>query len=226
MATTGEFEKMKIQAYSDENFSRKAGAPFEAMINPETYSHTYSISYTDRKNMGGNTQASDFNQMAKEKLSFKITLDSTGVVPLSVANKGKDVKQMIKELKGIVYDYQGSIHQPYFVELLWGAMIFKGRLENFSLDYKLFRSDGTPIRATVTLAFTGYMSEELAAAQANQSSPDMTHIVTIKEGDTLVELCSRIYGKSKYYLKVAEFNNLTNFRYLNPGSKISFPPLK
>lgn len=226
MALTGKLEKMTIQAYSDENFSRKAGAPFEIMINPETYSHTYGISYTDRKALGSNAQSSDFNQMSKEKLSFKIVLDSTGVVPLSDANKGKDVKQMIKDLKNIVYDYQGKIHQPYFVELLWGVLIFKGRLVNVTADYTLFRSDGTPLRANVSLSFIGYISEEIAAAQANKSSPDMTHIVTIKEGDTLVELCRRIYGKSKYYLKVAEHNNLTNFRNLNPGSQISFPPLK
>jgi hypothetical protein len=225
MAVTGKLEKMIIQAYSDENFSSKAGSPFEVMINPETYSHTYSISYTDRKNLGSNAQSSDFNQMAKEKLGFKIVFDSTGVVPLSDANKSKDVKQMIRELKGIVYDYQGSIHQPYFVELLWGAMLFKGRLGNFSVEYKLFRSDGTPLRAYITLSFIGYLSEEMAAAKANQSSPDMTHIVTVREGDTLIELCRKIYGKSKYYLKVAEHNNLTNFRHLNPGSKISFPPL-
>lgn len=223
---SGKLEKMIIQAYSDENFSGKAGAPFEVMINPETYSHTYSINYTDRKKMGSNAQASDFNQMAKEKLSFKIVLDSTGVVPLSEANKGKDVKQMIKDLKGIVYDYQGKIHQPYFIELLWGVLLFKGRLDNLSIEYKMFKSDGTPLRANVSLSFIGYISEEMAAAQANQSSPDMTHIVTIKEGDTLVGLCQSIYGKSKYYLKVAERNNLTNFRYLIPGSRLSFPPLK
>ena len=226
MEPTGKFEKMNIQAYSDENFKTKAGAPFEVMINPETYSHTYSINYTDRKNMGSNAQASDFNQMAKEKLSFKIVLDSTGVVPLSDANKRKDVEQMIKDLKGIVYDYHGSIHQPYYVELLWGAMLFKGRLDNFTIEYKMFKSNGAPLRANVSLSFIGYISEEMAAAQANQNSPDMTHIVTIREGDTLVELCRRIYGKSKYYLKVAEHNNLTNFRSLNPGSRISFPPIK
>ena len=226
MTGTGKFEKMLIQAYSDENFKNKAGAPFEMMINPETYSHNYSISYTDRRKLGSSAQAAIFNQMAKEKLSFKIILDSTGVVPLSDANKGKDVKQMIKDLRGVVYDYQGSIHQPYFVEILWGAMLFKGRLADFSLEYKMFRSDATPLRANVSLSFIGYISEEMAAAKAKESSPDMTHIVTIKEGDTLVELCQNIYGKSRYYLKVAEHNNLTNFRSLNPGSRISFPPLK
>jgi nucleoid-associated protein YgaU len=222
----GKFEKMIIQAYSDENFSGKAGTPFEMMINPETYSHTYSTKYTDRKNIGSNAQAADFNQMTKEKLSFKVVFDSTGVVPLSDANKGKDVKQMVKELKAIVYDYQGKIHQPYFVELLWGALLFKGKLDTLTLEYKLFRSDGTPLRANVSLSFVGYISEEMAAAQANTSSPDMTHVVTIKEGDTLVELCRQVYGKSKYYLQVAEKNDLASFRYLKPGSKLNFPPLK
>ncbi len=222
----GKFEKMKIQAYSDENFSKKAGDPFEIMINPESYSHNYSIRYTDRKNMGSNAQASDFNQMDKEKLSFKIVLDSTGVVPMTEANKGKDVKQLIKELKEVVYNYQGKIHQPNFVELLWGSLIFKGRLESLSTEYKLFRDDATPLRANVTLNLIGYISEEMAVAKAKQSSPDMTHIITVKEGDTLVELCYRIYGKSKYYLKVAKYNNLTNFRKLMPGARITFPPLK
>jgi hypothetical protein len=226
METTGKMERMTIMAYLDENFKNKTGSPFETMINPETYSHTHGISYTARKKLGGNTQASDFNQMANEKLSFKIVLDSTGVVPLTDANKRKDVKQMIKDLKSVVYDYQGKIHQPHFVEILWGSMLFKGRLENLSIEYKLFKSDGTPLRAYITLSFVGYVSEEIAAARANRSSPDMTHIVTIKEGDTILALCLRIYGKSKYYLKVAEYNNLTNFRYLSPGSRLSFPPLK
>ena len=136
MALNGKLERMKIQAYSDENFSKKTGEPFEIMINPETYSHSYGISYTDRNKLGSNAQASDFNQVAKEKLSFKIVLDSTGVVPLSESNKGKDVKQMIKDQKAIVYDYQGKIHQPYFVELIWGVLLFKGRLINVELNIK------------------------------------------------------------------------------------------
>ena len=69
-----------------------------------------------------------------------------------------------------------------------------------AMEYKLFKADGAPLRAIVTMGFVGYISEEMAAAEAERSSPDMTHIVTIKEGDTLVDLCCKIYGKSKYYL--------------------------
>lgn len=227
MATsTVKLERMSIQAYEDENFSKKAGTPFEVMINPESYTRTNNISYTTRKKMGANSESLDFNKITKEKLNFKIVLDGSGVVPVSESNKGKDVEQMIKELKNLVYEYQGTTHQPHFVELLWGKLIFKGRLESLSFEYKIFKPDGTPLRAIVNLSFVQFMSEELATAKGGQSSPDMTHVVTIKEGDTLVALCRKIYGKSKYYLQVAEYNDLTNFRFLNPGSMVRFPPLK
>lgn len=225
-ADTGTLEKMTIQGYKDEDFSSKAGSAFEVMINPESYSHKYSINYTKRKKMGGNTEASDFNQVGKEKIDFKLMLDSTGAIPLSDANKGKSVKDMVKELKGIVYDYHGDIHQPYFVELIWGSLIFKGRLETFSVEYKMFTPTGDPVRANISMGFAGYMSEEQAASSANNQSPDMTHMVQIKEGDTLPMLCQRIYGRSKYYLKIAEINQLSGFRNLIPGTTLLFPPLK
>lgn len=226
MEAVSSFNKLSMQAYSDENFGQKSGPPFEVMINPDSYSRTYSINYVDKENLGGLAKSPKFNKILSEKLSFKIVLDSTGVVPLTTANKGKDVEKMIKELKMVVYNYQGKIHQPNFVQLNWSPMIFKGRLESLTIDYKLFKADGTPLRANLSLAFIEFMSEKLTAATEGDNSPDMTHVVTIKQGDTLVDLCRNIYGKSKYYLQVAKYNDLTNFRYLIPGSKLMFPPLK
>jgi len=226
MAADGEFNKLSLQAYSDENFSQKSGAPFEVMINPDSYSRSYSISYVDKENLGGLAKSPKFNKILSEKLSFKIVLDSTGVVPLTTSNKGKDVEKMVKDLKMVVYNYQGKIHQPNFVQLQWSPMIFNGRLESLTIDYKLFRADGTPLRANLSLSFIEFMSEKLTAATEGDNSPDMTHIVTIKQGDTLVDLCQKVYGKSKYYLQVAHYNDLTNFRHLTPGSKMMFPPLK
>lgn len=56
-------------------------------------------------------------------------------------------------------------------------------------------------------------------------SPPMTHIVTVRAGDTLPALCHRIYGDSGYYVKVAAFNNLNPLRKLKPGTQLLFPPL-
>jgi nucleoid-associated protein YgaU len=53
----------------------------------------------------------------------------------------------------------------------------------------------------------------------------MTHEYIVIAGDTLPALTNNIYGDSKYYLKVATYNKLDNFRQLVPGTKLLFPPL-
>jgi hypothetical protein len=57
-------------------------------------------------------------------------------------------------------------------------------------------------------------------------SPDITRIITVKDGDTLMALCESFYDDPKYYLAVAGYNNLPTFRNLKIGSTVEFPPLK
>jgi nucleoid-associated protein YgaU len=38
-------------------------------------------------------------------------------------------------------------------------------------------------------------------------------------------LCNRIYNDPSYYREVARINNLSNFRNLEPGLILRFPPL-
>jgi nucleoid-associated protein YgaU len=59
-----------------------------------------------------------------------------------------------------------------------------------------------------------------------KSSPDLSHLVTVKAGDTLPLLCCNIYGSSVYYLEVARVNGLAHFRDLAPGMQLLFPPLQ
>ena len=64
------------------------------------------------------------------------------------------------------------------------------------------------------------------AKEANKKSPDLTHKVVTREGDTLPLICYDIYGDSSYYLEVAKYNNIANFRNLIPGTTLYVPPIK
>ena len=66
---------------------------------------------------------------------------------------------------------------------------------------------------------------ETKAKQDNKNSPDLTHLREVVEGDTLPMMCYKIYGDCKYYLQVAEYNEIVNLSYLKPGQIIEFPPL-
>ncbi len=68
-------------------------------------------------------------------------------------------------------------------------------------------------------------TEEARAALDRLSSPDLTHVRTVQAGDTLPLLCTSIYGSARHYLLVARHNGLDDFRQLQPGQQLQFPPL-
>jgi len=204
------------------NITVNDGSSFELMLNPSSYSHSYEIGYNKKEALGQLASDTKFSGIKPEKIGFDIVIDGTGVVELA----GDDVKTQVKSLTDIVYKYDGSNHEPNHVRLLWGSLIFFGRLESMSVDYTLFKPSGEPLRAKIKLSFSGFMSKEEEALRANRSSPDLSHQIEVKAGDTLPALCYRVYKDSSYYLEVARANNITNFRDIEPGSKLHFPPLR
>jgi len=203
------------------NVTVESGKKFTVMMNPAKYSHTYAISYSDKTVMGQAGSVSRFNAVGAETVSFDIVLDGTGV-----AGTGADVKTQIQKMNGTVYVYDGNSHEPNHVQLLWGSFIFFGRLTSMSADYTMFKPTGEPLRATLKLAFRGFMSKEEEQLRANRSSPDLSHVVVFRAGDTLPLLCHRIYRDAAYYVDVARANNIVDFRNIPPGSRLHFPPLE
>ena len=228
--STGLKKKLKISPCtvdSSGNVTVSASESFEVMLNPSNYSHSYSIGYSKKEALGQLGSDAKFSGIKPETVNFNMVIDGTGVVNLPMPGIGSpDVKTQIKQLTDIVYKYDGNNHEPNHVRLLWGSLIFCGRLNSMSVDYTLFKPSGEPLRAKVTLAFTGFMSKEEEALRANRSSPDLSHLIEVKAGDTLPLLCYRVYKDCNYYLEVARINNITNFRELTPGSKLHFPPLR
>ena len=217
-------KKLKISPCtvdSTGNVSVDDGDSFEVMLNPSSYSHTYSIGYNKKEAMGQLGSDAKFSGIKPENVKFDLVLDGTGVVEAD-----DDVKTQVKSLTDVVYAYDGSEHEPSYVRLLWGSMIFFGRLESMSVEYTLFKPSGEPLRAKIQLAFTGFMSKEEEALRANRSSPDLSHVIEVRAGDNLPMLCYRVYKDCSYYLEVARVNGITNFRDIQPGTKLHFPPLR
>jgi len=222
-------EKMLVTAYSDANFQTQVGDAYSVWINPTSYSYKFGIQYNNRQAQGANGPSPDFNKVGPDSVSFELLFDATGVVPSPIAGKSAvpddGVYSQIEAFKALVLSFNGQIHSPNYIILSWAQLQFRCRLQSMDLNYTLFRPDGTPIRARMSLSFLGFNSEQTLAKQATKASPDMTHIVTVVAGDSLPTLCYRIYGSSLYYLRLARFNGLNGFKMLVPGTKLRFPPL-
>jgi hypothetical protein len=219
------FEKLKIIAFKDEGFDTETGSEVEVMINPASYKLTSGIKYTADKSQGNTNTSPKFTSMAQDSLDFETIYDGTGAIQ-GGSSPPPSVRSQILILKKTIYTYTGDIHQPNFLKVVWGGTVFRCRLEGMTINYKLFAPSGQPLRAKVSLRFVGYISAKEEEEKKKQSSPDLTHLVEVKAGDTLPLLCFRIYKDSSYYQKVAKINGITSFRRLQPGTSLEFPPIR
>ncbi len=229
MAQPGKHGKMLILAFTDSKKAESGGvaeadASFEALINPETYTLDYKLKFSESgQGHGTSGKQLKYEYTEPEEMSFEFLFDNTGIID----NEPRDsIADDIKKFKEVLIEYKGDSHEPRHFKLVWGEnSIFKGRVTEVSIIYKMFNSNGTPIRAVAKVKFKSSIEEQKRAAKEDKKSPDLTHARKVKLGDTLPQLCFTIYGDPKYYLQVAAVNGLGNFRQLSPGMNLRFPPI-
>lgn len=198
-----------------------SGECFTCIISPDQISHKRDIR-VEEKDVGDTSgPVTQFKSYGPETVDFTLHFDNTGVIPGS-----EPVDDLIEDLSKVIYQYDGTIHKPLYHLVSWSSFVFRGQCTSFNVDYTLFKSDGTPLRCKVTLSFKGHKLARERAEEGNRNSPDLTHAKTIREGDSLPLMCKEVYGKMDYYLQVAEHNGLTNFRELEIGETIEFPPIE
>lgn len=220
-------EKVQIIAYNNQDYAdshkvNDPGNPFKAMINPENYSLDYKVEFTEGHGHGTSTAHQRFNFKKPEEMSFEFLFDCTGIID---NNPKESIHDDVEAFKKLLLEYDSDSHEPRFFKVIWGTFIFKGRCTALTINFKLFNSNGSPIRAVCKTTFKGSIDEQLRVATENAHSPDITHYRVVKSGETLPWLCYLVYGDSKYYMQVARVNNLVDFRNLQQGQQLFFPPI-
>ena len=228
MGNDGKLEKLKITAYEKSNFTGTKQT-FLVYNNPDKYTRKSEISYCDPQAQGSPGGSPQFSKVKSDVVSFQLVFDGTGVVPGRLPGvtpfTDDGITEQLEDFMAAVFDFDGQIHSPKFLELSWGTLVFRCRLASLQITYTLFKPDGTPLRARAETSFVQYTDKDELGRRANPSSPDLSHLVTVAAGDTLPLLCHRIYGSSTYYAQVARDNDLTDFMVLVPGTRLLFRPL-
>jgi hypothetical protein len=216
----GELTKMKIVAYKDPDFSSQLGE-YDVLVNPENYKQKNEQQYTTNDTtIGSSVQTSKYKGGGSGLFDLVLFFDGTGII-----SKSK-VDDQIKEVKDLIYKFNGDIHEPNYLRVYWGTQsLFQGRLKSWNVNYTMLDMDGSPLRAEVSVVLVASVSAKKKALEEKKNSSDLTHIRTVLDGDNLPLMCYRIYGDSSYYIKVAQHNELTNFRAIKPGDIIIFPPV-
>ncbi len=241
--SSAKLEKVVIEAYKtperggkNDDVEKNGGecVRYTCMFNPESYKMTTHNNYDDRTGIGDKGSEGGYKNTKSETLSFKIVIDGTGVddaysfenayaVTRDVSDRVSDNIQLFRSE---IMAYDGEIHQPRYLRVIWGNLNFPCLLNTATINYTQFASNGKPLRADIDVEFFYDRPYEILEAEVVKSSPDLTHIRVVNAHDRLPLMCEKIYGAPGYYLWVAQVNQLDDFRNLTPGQEIYFPPIE
>lgn len=216
-----ELQKMRITPVEGEENRELQDRVFEVMFNPSEYTLTYRN--TPRRQRTQTPVSRDIEHGGQETQTFQVNLvlDGTGTSEAVGTTAPQTVKARVNKFLETCYRVNGERHTPNRLHLQWGIIDFYGWLQSVQIRYALFDQGGDPLRAELNCQFMGYEEQQMV----HLSSPDLTHVRMAKAGDTLPLLAKEIYGSSRYYLLIAEANGLDDFRNLQPGTVLHFPPL-
>jgi hypothetical protein len=246
----GKLEKLTLRAYKPAagkneppQVSDDPKDMYVAQVNPNTYQLSQLLNHSRHLAPGSSKSEAVYNHSPPVNLTFDFLFDGTGVVPepselgdvplvgalasaLTGGPKKFVVSDEIKKFEKLVYIFNGKIHSPRQLLLVWGKLAFSCVMSSVSYRFTLFKPDGTPLRAIATCAFCESEPTALTERKQNATSPDLTHLRDVRDGDSLPALAYEIYGKPELYFEVARVNKLVNFRKLRSASRVAFPPLE
>lgn len=116
-----------------------------------------------------------------------------------------------------------DLHRPPVCQLWWGPyMLMQGVLTSCSQTFKLWKPDGTPVRASMSVTFTEFKEDSLFEF----FSPDVEKSHVVRRGDTLPQIAATYFGDASKWWVIAQFNNVENARALEAGTTLRIPALE
>lgn len=217
----GELKKLRIESYADPEYQKGPEDTFVAMFNPSTYTVKHSVEFDKKQGMGTTGLPQRYKKSAPSEFSLEFTLDGTGA-----SSKKEDVADKLDHFLAVVYKYDGEIHRPRYLKVVWGTLLFNCVFKDASVKYTLFRPDGSPLRVVVSATFLGFIEDRRRAATQAKRSPDLMRQHVVLPSDTLPLLCHRYYGSAALAVWIARHNGLDDLVTLRDGQVLLFPPLE
>ena len=213
MVARGNLQKASIISF-DQNGQKKD--ELNVLFNPEQYSIEKSNQFASQPIPGLDSPVIQFVRGDSEILNVDLFFDTYTYY------NGEDVRNYTNQLSKFL-QVDPDMHAPPICSFQWGSVIFTGIIEKIGKRFTMFREDGIPVRATVSISFRKYPTVDEQNKRAHSS--DKTKRRIIKKGDRLWMFAAREYGDPSKWRAIADANNIDNPRILKIGIEIVIPPI-
>lgn len=140
-----------------------------------------------------------------------------------------DVRQETNKIVKLTRIERDTTKQPPVCEISWGDnppkhsdFPFRGVVTSLSQHFTLFRNDGKPVRANLTVTFKEFLVPE---EDLRQTDPELTTRI-VKRGDTLSSIAAEMYSDPTLWRAIAQANRLDDPRQLQSGQSLTIPKLR
>jgi hypothetical protein len=190
-------EKAKIHILDDKGKKRE-DKTIDVMFNPTEYSNAINVKWK-----GGEGEIPEFLGSNFGNLVITLFFDTY--------EKGADVREAgIKRIVELgVPSVEGEEWKtPPLCLFSWGKFNFKGVIEKVEPNFTMFLSDGTPVRAKVTITMKPVLSaQDMLKMQGVEAC---RKVRTVIEGDRLDIIAAEELKDSSLWRKIAEANNIAD----------------
>lgn len=190
----------------------------EVLFNPAEYSYEISNNFQASAPPGLNNPILQFVNGNSDSLAMDLFFDTwTDGGRSNVCELTDRFAQLLR--------IDSQTHAPPRVEFQWGQLAFKAVIEKLSQRFTMFLSDGTPVRATLNVAFKQFkpLSEQLQDPRRN--SADKTKRRVMQSDNSIWLLADREFGDPRHWRLIARRNRVADPRRIRPGTVLVVPPL-
>lgn len=182
-------EKAKIKV-------EDTGDIIEVMFNPSEYT------VSTVAELGKDKPTTFFNKVALDDFTVKLIFDTY--------EKKSDVRELTNRIgKLIMPTAEGAERKkPPVCLFVWGNFTYKGIVYKVIQKFTLFLSDGTPVRAELTVTLKALVTPKEYAK--NMGIEACRKVWTVKSGDRLDLIANKALKDPALWRRIAEENKIDN----------------
>jgi nucleoid-associated protein YgaU len=203
----------------------EGGEQIDCWFNPSEYTITKSNKWKIEPVVGSGLPTAQFGGADAQKLTLDLLFDAAD-------HASGDVRGITNALFAAMavdkkYASGKNSGRPPTIEFGWGSTTtFKAVCDSLSVQFTLFRPNGTPVRAKAKISL---LQAEATVGKGPQNPTTRgtaglsTHVV--RDGDSLQSVAHNAYGDPTLWRRIAEANGIDDPLSIPRGTVLSIPTL-
>jgi len=204
----------------------QGSSPINVLFNPTEYTIEGANKWEEQER-NTNPPELQYTGADRKKLSMELFCDTY--------ESGQDVRQFTRQIANLLEVHVDN-NRPPVCTIEWGESSsqppndadfpFVGVLESLRQQFVLFKSDGTPVRARLTVSFKQFRlpADEERRHPRRASFPAKAY--TAVQGDTLSGIAAQVWKRPADWRRIADANQIQNPRHLTAGHVLIIPAIE